>query len=313
MGLLSGTLLWAQQGAEDKDDSWKKVYRATATKLNDLVDTRLDVKFDYDKSYLYGKAWVTLKPHFYPTDSLALDAMLGAIRKMPAGDVILLHGCCHNPTGIDPTASQWNQIVEAVQERGLLPLVDFAYQGFADGLAEDAAGLHAFCRPGAELLACSSFSKNFSLYRERVGALFALAPSPEAAKAVQTQLDRVVRANYSNPPGHGAEIVSMVLRDRALRQQWEGEVTAMRSRINGMRHALVDALTRHGVPGDFSFITRQRGMFSYSGLKKDQVDALRDEYAIYIVGSGRINVAGLTGQNVDRVAECIGAVVGQPA
>ena len=238
--------------------------------------------------------------------------MLAAIAKMPAGDVILLHGCCHNPTGIDPTPAQWKKIADAVYKQRLLPLVDFAYQGFADGIDDDAAGLKEFARPGAELLACSSFSKNFSLYRERVGALFALAPTAAAATSVQTQFDKVIRANYSNPPGHGAEIVNTILRDAGLRKQWEGEVATMRNRINDMRTSLVAALKKHGVPGDYSFIERQRGMFSFSGLTKDQVDALQSEHAIYAVGSGRINVAGLTPANVDRVAECIGAVVGQP-
>jgi aspartate/tyrosine/aromatic aminotransferase len=231
---------------------------------------------------------------------------------MAAGDVILLHGCCHNPTGIDPTAAQWKTIAEAVHKQGVLPLIDFAYQGFGDGLEEDAAGLRAFCKPGAELLACSSFSKNFSLYRERVGALFGMAADATAAAAVQSQFDKVIRANYSNPPGHGAEVVATILRDPALRKQWEGELAEMRNRINDMRKALVAALKKQGVPGDYSFIERQRGMFSFSGLTKEQVAALMSEHAIYAVGSGRINVAGLSTTNVDRVAECIGAVVGQP-
>jgi aspartate/tyrosine/aromatic aminotransferase len=226
--------------------------------------------------------------------------------------VILLHGCCHNPTGIDPTAAQWKTIADAVYKQGVLPLVDFAYQGFADGIDADAAGFREFARPGAELLACSSFSKNFSLYRERVGALFGLAPTAAAAASVQSQFDRVIRANYSNPSGHGAEVVNVILRDPALRKQWEGEVATMRNRINDMRKALVTALKKQGVPGDYSFIERQRGMFSFSGLTKEQVAALQAEHAIYAVGSGRINVAGLTSANVDRVAECIGAVVGQP-
>jgi aspartate/tyrosine/aromatic aminotransferase len=262
---------------------------------------------------IFQAAGVTLKSHPYfnaSTNALDLEGMLAAIAKMQAGDVILLHGCCHNPTGIDPTPEQWTKIADAVYQRGLLPLLDFAYQGFADGIDEDAAGLKAFIRPGAEMLACSSFSKNFSLYRERVGALFAVAPTAEAAQSVQTQIDRVIRANYSNPPGHGAEIVNTVLRDPGLRKQWEGEVATMRNRINGMRTELVKALKDHGVPGDYSFIERQRGMFSFSGLTKDQVERLREEYAIYVVGSGRINVAGLTPCNIDRVAESIGAVVG---
>jgi aspartate/tyrosine/aromatic aminotransferase len=262
---------------------------------------------------IFAAAGVATKTYPYfdaATNSLKLDAMLAAIKAMPAGDVILLHGCCHNPTGIDPAPTEWKQIADAVYGRGLLPLIDFAYQGFADGIAEDAAGLKAFLRPGAEFLVCSSFSKNFSLYRERVGALFAVAGSAEAAAAVQTQIDRVIRANYSNPPGHGAEIVATILRDGELRKQWEGEVATMRNRINDMRKALVAALKKHGVPGDYSFIERQRGMFSFSGLTKEQVEALKKDHAIYAVGSGRINVAGLTPSNVDRVAECIRKVVG---
>ncbi len=264
---------------------------------------------------IFAAAGVPTKTYPYfdaKANGLKLDAMLSAIKEMPAGDVILLHGCCHNPTGIDPTVAQWKQIADAVNAQGLLPLVDFAYQGFADGIAEDAAGLKTFLRPGAELLVCSSFSKNFSLYRERVGALFGVAASTEAATAVQSQFDRVIRANYSNPPGHGAEIVATILRDATLRKQWEGEVATMRDRINSMRSALVAALKKNGIPGDYSFIERQRGMFSFSGLTKDQVEALKKDHAIYAVGSGRINVAGLTPANVDRVAECIGEVVGQP-
>jgi aspartate/tyrosine/aromatic aminotransferase len=261
---------------------------------------------------IFAAAGVPTKSHPYfnaKGNSLDLDGMLAAIAKMPAGDVILLHGCCHNPTGIDPTPDEWKQIANAVYAAKLLPLLDFAYQGFADGIEEDAAGVKAFTRPGAEMLICSSFSKNFSLYRERVGALLAVASSAESAQAVQSQIDKVIRANYSNPPGHGAEVVSMILRDPELRRQWEGEVATMRNRINGMRSELVKALKDHGVPGDYSFMTKQRGMFSFSGLTKEQVERLKDEYAIYIVGSGRINVAGLTACNIDRVAECIGKVV----
>ena len=253
-------------------------------------------------------------PYFDQTSNgLAWEAMLEAINKIPAGDVILLHGCCHNPTGIDPTVDQWKEIVDAVYDRGLAPLLDFAYQGFADGIQEDATGLRTFLRPGAELMVCNSFSKNFGLYRERVGALSIICPSESSVQAVQSQVNRVIRANYSNPPAHGAEIVNCVLRDSSLRQTWEKEVATMRSRINGMRQTLVDALKAKGVPGDYTFITQQRGMFSFTGLTKDQVETLREQFAIYIVGSGRINVAGLTPANVERVAEAIGAVIGQPA
>ncbi len=253
-------------------------------------------------------------PYFdQASNGLAWEAMFEAINKIPAGDVILLHGCCHNPTGIDPTVVQWKEIADAVDDRGLAPLLDFAYQGFADGIQEDATGLRTFLRPGAELMVCNSFSKNFGLYRERVGALSIVCPSGSSVQAVQSQVNRVIRANYSNPPAHGAEIVNCVLRDDPLRQTWENEVATMRSRINGMRQTLVDALKAKGVPGDYTFITQQRGMFSFTGLTKEQVETLREQHAIYIVGSGRINVAGLTPANVERVAEAIGAVVGQPA
>jgi len=257
---------------------------------------------------VYAAAEVPTKVYPYfdaETNGLAFEQMLNAIRQMPAGDVILLHGCCHNPTGIDPTADQWQEIAGAVRKQGLLPLVDFAYQGFADGLEEDAIGLRELCRSGDELLVCSSFSKNFGLYRERVGALSILCPSEKAAQAVQSQVNRVIRANYSNPPAHGAAIVETILGDDELRSAWAVELTAMRDRINGMRRQLVEALQEKKVPGDYSFITRQRGMFSFSGLTKEQVEVLREEHAIYIVGSGRINVAGLTPTNVDRVAEAI--------
>lgn len=257
---------------------------------------------------IFAAAAVPQKSYAYfdaAANALDFDAMLSDIKKIPAGDVVLLHGCCHNPTGIDPTPDQWAIIAQEVYAQGVLPLIDFAYQGFADGIEDDAVGLRAFCEAGAELLLCSSFSKNFSLYRERVGAITAVAPTADSAAAVQTQINRVIRANYSNPPAHGAEIVNCILRDSQLRAQWEGEVAHMRDRINGMRQQLVDALAAAGAPGDYSFMTGQRGMFSFSGLTKEQVAALREKHAIYVVGSGRINVAGLTPDNVSRVAEAM--------
>ena len=261
---------------------------------------------------IFAAAGVPLESYPYfdqPTNSLNIAGMLDAISKMPAGDVILLHGCCHNPTGIDPTADQWGQIADAVYGQGLIPLLDFAYQGFGDGLDEDAMGLREFSKRNKELMVCSSFSKNFGLYRERVGALSILCESAEIAKAVQSQMNRVIRANYSNPPAHGAAIVNCILRDDALRSDWENEVAAMRDRINGMRQQFVTALNEAGVQGDYSFMTQQRGMFSFSGLSKDQVEKLREEYAVYIVGSGRINVAGLTPDNLGTVAKAIRAVI----
>ena len=244
------------------------------------------------------------------TNGLALQAALEAISKMPQGDVILLHACCHNPTGIDPTPRQWRQIADAVYKQGLLPLLDYAYQGFAEGIEEDSIGLLTFCRPGCELIVCSSFSKNFGLYRERVGAVTFVAPDAAIVEKVQSQVKQAIRANYSNPPAHGAALVTTVLGDPELRRQWVGEVAEMRDRINGMRKLLVKKLAEHGVPGDFSFIERQRGMFSFSGLTPQQVEALRDKHAIYIVGSGRINVAGITEANVDRLCAAVAEVVG---
>ena len=261
---------------------------------------------------IFSAAGVPTKsfPYFdAKTNALAFEEAVAAIQNMPAGDLVLLHGCCHNPTGIDPTADEWQKLADAVYGRGLLPLLDFAYQGFADGIQEDAVGLRAFSRPGAEFIVCSSFSKNFGLYCERVGALTIVARDKPAAETVQSQVKAVIRANYSNPPAHGAELVTTVLGDAALRKQWEGEVAQMRGRINGMRELLVKTLQSKGVPGDYSFITRQRGMFSFSGLTPEQVKTLREKYAIYIVGSGRINVAGITEQNVDRLCQTIAAVV----
>jgi len=242
-------------------------------------------------------------------NSLALDAALEAIGKMPKGDVILLHGCCHNPTGIDPTPQQWRQLADAVYNQGLLPLLDYAYQGFAEGIEEDSIGLLTFCRPGCELIVCSSFSKNFGLYRERVGAVTFVGPDAATVQKVQSQVNQAIRSNYSNPPAHGAALVTTVLGDPELRRKWLGEVTEMRDRINGMRKLLVKKLAEHGVPGDFSFIEKQRGMFSFSGLTKEQVDTLRNKHAIYIVGSGRINFAGITEGNVDRLCKAIAEVV----
>ncbi len=193
--------------------------------------------------------------------------------------------------------------------RGLLPLLDFAYQGFADGIRRRRGRPAGVLPPGRELIVCSSFSKNFGLYCERVGALTIVAKDKAAADTVQSQVKVCIRANYSNPPAHGAELVTTVLGDAALRKQWEQEVAQMRDRINGMRELLVKTLKAKGVPGDYSFITRQRGMFSFSGLTPPQVEALKQKYAIYIVGSGRINVAGITEQNVGPLCEAIAEVV----
>jgi len=261
---------------------------------------------------IFAAAGVPIKtvPYFdATTNGLAWDAFFAAVNQLPAGDVLLLHACCHNPTGIDPTPEQWTQLADAIQLRGILPLLDFAYQGFADGLEADALGLKTLTRPGAELIVCSSFSKNFGLYCERVGALSIVAADKKAADAVQSQVKVAIRANYSNPPAHGGELVVTVLSDPELEKLWRSEVDQMRDRINGMRKLLVETLKAKGVKGDYSFITRQRGMFSFSGLTPEHVEALKRKHAIYVVGSGRINVAGITKDNVGPLCEAIADVV----
>lgn len=244
------------------------------------------------------------------TFSLDFDAMIATFEKIPAGDAVLLHGCCHNPTGVDPTPQQWRDIGYLLHKRGVLVILDFAYQGFGDGLVEDAVALHTMLEPGREMLVVSSFSKNFSLYNERVGAVSAVASDAKTAQTVLSQLKRVIRSNYSNPPGHGSAIITGVLNDRGLRMNWEAELSVMRNRINSMRRMFVEKLTERGVDRDFSFIGQQRGMFAMTGFTKAQVDQLREEYAIYIVGSGRVNVAGMTDNNMDRLCDAIAAVLG---
>ncbi|MBI1372675.1 MAG: aminotransferase class I/II-fold pyridoxal phosphate-dependent enzyme [Phycisphaera sp.] len=249
-------------------------------------------------------------PYYNPAEhAIDFDAMLNALKEVPAGDIVLLHGCCHNPTGQDPTVEQWGQIGQVLAEQGALPLVDFAYQGFAEDIDGDAAGLRELMKHVDELIICSSFSKNFGLYCERTGAITFVARDAAQCTAVGSQVKVAIRRNYSNPPSHGGAIVATILGDDQLRKQWEGEVAVMRDRINGMRQLFVDTLKAKGVDQDFSFITEQRGMFSFSGLSKEQVDELRDKHAIYIVGSGRINVAGMTESNMDRLCTAIAAVL----
>lgn len=249
-------------------------------------------------------------PYFNPArNALDLEAMLTALRDVAPGDIVVLHGCCHNPTGIDPTPEAWRDIAGNLEQTGALPLVDFAYQGLGDGLQQDARALRLLARPGRELIVVSSFSKNFGLYNERVGALTVVCAQAEQVEPVASQVRARIRANYSNPPYHGAAIVATVLEDVNLRAEWEREVRDMRERIQRMRKQFVERLAAQGAKRDFSFLERQRGMFSYSGLNAEQVRRLRDEYAIYIVGSGRINVAGLTEDNLDRVCTAIAAVL----
>ncbi|ELH3006956.1 TPA: aspartate/tyrosine/aromatic aminotransferase [Vibrio vulnificus] len=236
-------------------------------------------------------------------------AMLADLEKASAGDVVLLHGCCHNPTGIDPTAQEWEALAKLVADKGLLPLFDFAYQGFAKGVEEDAQGLRAFAKFNKEILVASSFSKNFGLYNERVGAFTLVAESQEIAETAFSQVKAIIRSIYSNPPAHGSAVVTYILNDAALRAEWEAEVAEMRDRIQEMRELVVATLKEEGVAADFSFIERQNGMFSFSGLNKDQVARLKEEFAIYIVGSGRISVAGMTKSNMGPLCKAIAAVL----
>ncbi|EHI9238951.1 aspartate/tyrosine/aromatic aminotransferase [Vibrio vulnificus] len=236
-------------------------------------------------------------------------AMLADLEKASAGDVVLLHGCCHNPTGIDPTAQEWEALAKLVADKGLLPLFDFAYQGFAKGVEEDAQGLRTFAKFNKEILVASSFSKNFGLYNERVGAFTLVAESKEIAETAFSQVKAIIRSIYSNPPAHGSAVVTHILNDAALRAEWEAEVAEMRDRIQEMRELFVATLKEEGVAADFSFIERQNGMFSFSGLNKDQVARLKEEFAIYIVGSGRISVAGMTKSNMGPLCKAIAAVL----
>lgn len=241
---------------------------------------------------------------------LDFPALRLAVEQIPACDVVLLHACCQNPTGIDPSHEQWREIAAICSQRGILPLVDFAYQGFADGLEEDAFGLRVLAEANRELLVCSSFSKNFGLYSERVGALTVVAPSADAAGRALSQVRISIRTNYSNPPQHGAAIVATILGDAELRQKWEAELAAMRGRIHQMRRLFVQTMEAKSPGRDFSFIQRQKGMFSFSRLSNMQVDELRSRYAVYIVASGgRMNVAGMTPANLPRLCEAIAAVL----
>jgi aspartate/tyrosine/aromatic aminotransferase len=244
---------------------------------------------------------------YYDAAEKALDfeRMCSDLERIPGDDVVLLHVCCHNPTGVDPSHEQWQEIATIARRRRWMPLLDFAYQGFGSGLEQDRAPLALFLADGAELVVASSFSKNFGLYQERAGALTLVSTAPDVAEAVLSQVKRIIRVNYSNPPAHGGQVVETVLRDTALRKQWESEVTQMRERIKAMRTALVEGLHKRKVAGDFSFISRQNGMFSYSGLTDTQVKFLREQKSVYMVTGGRMNVAGITTSNITYLCDAI--------
>ncbi|MBV8043836.1 aromatic amino acid transaminase [Pluralibacter sp.] len=243
------------------------------------------------------------------TNGVRFDALLEKLNTLPEQDIVLMHPCCHNPTGADLTNAQWDAVIEVLKNRNLIPFLDIAYQGFGSGMDEDAYAIRAIARAGLPVLVSNSFSKIFSLYGERVGGLSVVCEDSDTASRVLGQLKATVRRNYSSPPSFGAQVVSAVLSDAALKATWIAEVEAMRVRILAMRQALVEVL-REAVPhGNFDYLLKQRGMFSYTGLSAAQVDRLRDEFGVYLIASGRMCVAGLNAGNVQRVAQAFAAVM----
>lgn len=255
-----------------------------------------------------------IQTHTYPyydpaTGGVQFDAMLSTLKSLPEHSIVLLHPCCHNPTGVDLTPAQWADLIPVLKQQKLIPFLDIAYQGFGDSLPEDVFALQMLIDANVTFFVSNSFSKNLSLYSERCGGLSVVCPTAEDAERVLGQLKLTVRKNYSSPPSHGAYVVTEVLTQPALRAQWEAEVAEMRDRIKAMRQKLFDVLTAK-VPGrDFSYMIKQRGMFSYTGLTPEQVDALREQHAVYLVRTGRMCVAGLNNANVEYVANAIAAVL----
>ena len=261
---------------------------------------------------LFEGAGFTVNNYTYyeaATHGLNFAGMTSSLSSMPQGSVVVLHACCHNPTGVDLSAEQWTQVIEIVRSRGLIPFLDIAYQGFGDGLDPDGAVVRRFADTAGPLFVSNSFSKSFSLYGERIGALSVVADSPEEAARALSQLKRIVRTNYSNPPTHGAQIVATVLTTPELRTLWEQELAGMRDRIRAMRQQLAEKMKAR-VPGtDFGYVVKQRGMFSYSGLSKAAVQKLAEQHGVYAVDTGRICVAALNSRNIDYVADAIAGVV----
>ncbi|GHU08983.1 aspartate aminotransferase [Betaproteobacteria bacterium] len=253
---------------------------------------------------------VNTYPYYDPTTrGVNFAALKTGLAALPSASIVLLHACCHNPTGADLTADQWQEVAAICKEKRLVPFLDLAYQGFADGIEPDAVAVRTFATAAIPFLVASSFSKSFSLYGERVGALSLITASKDEATRVLSQVKRTIRTNYSNPPTHGGAIVAAVLTNLALRKLWEDELADMRDRIRAMRTGLVDALKAQGVTQDFSFIAQQRGMFSYTGLSSAQVERLKTNFGIYAVSTGRICLAALNGKNLPVVAKAIAAVL----
>ena len=273
-----------------------------------------DPTWDNHRSMFEG-AGITVNTYPYydsATGGLKFDAMLATLRTLPAKSIVLLHACCHNPTGVDLTPSQWDALIPVLRERGLIPYLDLAYQGFGDSIEADARSVRALASAGLSFFVANSFSKSMSVYGERCGALSVVCPDAAQAVNVLGQLKFTVRRNYSSPPIHGGQIVATVLTDPALRASWEAELGAMRERILAMRKQLHDVL-RSKLPGrNFDYFLTQRGMFSYTGMTAEQADRLREEHAVYMLRSGRICVAGLNSSNVEATAVAMAAVLGTP-
>ena len=272
-----------------------------------------DPTWDNHRSMFEGAG---LAVHTYPyydaaSGGLRFDAMLQALRRLPARSVVLLHACCHNPTGVDLTATQWDELIPVLRERETLPYLDLAYQGFGDSIAQDAYAVRALASAGMSFFVANSFSKSMSVYGERCGALSVVCPDAAQAVNVLGQLKFTVRRNYSSPPIHGGQIVATVLADPELRPIWERELAAMRERILAMRRRVHSVLTAKVAGRDFGYFLTQRGMFSYTGLSPEQVDVLREEHGVYLVRSGRMCVAGLNSNNVEATAVAFAKVLAQ--
>ena len=283
------------------------LYRLTGKRLVAISDP----SWENHRSLFEAAGYeVVAYPYYNPENhGLNLAGMLEGIEALPEGSVVLLHACCHNPTGVDLGLADWARVIDIIQRRNHVPFLDIAYQGFGENLQDDALAVRLFAESGIPFLVASSFSKSFSLYGERVGALTLVTCDADENARVLSQLKRVIRTNYSNPPTHGAKVVSTVLNNPELFTLWEDELAEMRERIRCMRKALAEKLRAAGVEGDVDFIQRQRGMFSYSGLSKEQVKRLADEFGIYAVSSGRICVAALNMSNVDYVANAMATVM----
>jgi aromatic-amino-acid transaminase len=277
-------------------------------RVSGLTDVLIsDPSWENHRALFEGAGFRVTSYPYYDAKTRGIDfgGMCAALGSAAAGNVVTLHACCHNPTGVDLSIEQWREIARICKDRNLVPMLDIAYQGFAEGVDADAAAVRLFADAGLLFFVASSFSKSFSLYGERVGALTIVTAGSDESARVLSQLKRVIRTNYSNPPTHGSSIVAAVLGDPRLRALWEEDLAEMRDRIKSMRYALVAGLKARGVPGDFSYMQRQNGMFSYSGLSQVQVERLRSEFGIYAMSTGRICVAALNTKNIDYVCDAL--------